>query len=189
VVGFAGGSIAAGSGVWSFALGTEHLFVGSTTVTGSGTFVANQSISGIWRKSIDTSDRTLGFDSYSVANALSVTQASVVGQWGSATADFSVQVDANGNVTGTTSGLNFGSCTVSGSIALLTPGSNRNLFRIKLTPSGDSSCRLYKSEHTGLASIGFTNTALSGAAVWKRNLQFVVRVPSVSYFSAYPLMQ
>lgn len=189
LIGFSGGSMTVGAGTWSFNPGTEYLFVTVKAVTGSGVFVPKTSWTGTWQESQSSLVQNLRYTNYSDANALSVTQDSAAGLWGATGSELSVQVDAAGNLVGNTTGSTFGACSLAGSLTLLTPGSNRNLFRARLTPSGDSTCKLAKSEHVGLGAISFLNTASSGSPVWKRRLMFVVRVPGSSYFSGFAVKQ
>lgn len=185
-----------GTGNWSFGNDTRIVIGGlPQQPVGSGSFTVGANWNGVWSSTNSGGSQTWSFPSYSSANALSVSLADLAGLWGGGTpmeGPLSLLIDASGGVSGTTlnGSTGFGSCTVTGTLSLYTPGSQRNLFKIELTPAGGSGCHLTAAKHTGLAAIGFVNTGTVQAPVWKRNLQFIVGRPNgQGFFNGYPVKQ
>ena len=150
---------------WSFRAPTIGLSVVPNSnlefVTGSGIFAPRKLMEGTY--SIDGGrQRTWGQLRYSASNALAVQQKDMSGTWsatGSAGYDMSIEVDADGKLTGTASGVLSGECSLSGTLVQTEPSTSRNMFNLKLTATnagtrpGDRACGLQQDEYDGLAVV------------------------------------
>lgn len=94
---------------------------------------------------------------YNVANALSVTQASLQGTWRNTSSgdDISISIDADGKVTGTSTGTSFGNCVLTGDVKLADPNSSINVFKQSLVGAGGA-CKLQSgATYLGLSAVTF----------------------------------
>lgn len=149
---------------WSFRPLTLSLeVIGSelNSVTGSGTFTPKKSMSGTYSVGGRTESRW-GPYSYSASNALAVTQQAMAGKWSTTSTDgfgMSIELDDNGNLTGSTAGDKIGVCALSGSLLQTEPSTSRNMFNVKLKASNaatgmDKACVLEQIEdYNGLAGV------------------------------------
>ena len=155
-----------GSGAnWSFRNPTISLSIVPNSdlqfATGSGVFIPKKSMGG--RYSIDGGgEDTWGPLSYSASNALAVQQKDMSGTWSTSSSgyDMSIDVDADGNVKGSTTGILSGVCNLSGTLLQTEPTTSRNMFDLKLTATnaatktGDRACTFDQSaEYDGLAAV------------------------------------
>jgi hypothetical protein len=163
------GSIAVSGVNWSFNPDTYSLSGGTVlAVTGSGTFTPKTSMQGSYSKD-DGRTSSWGPLTYSTANALAVTLANLRGKWSvkndsinSTLYGMSVEFDANGMFTGTTSGAQVGVCKLSGSVVQVEPGTSKNLFylgmdAVNAAAGAERACQLdTTSTYYGLAAIVLT---------------------------------
>ncbi|GGP20869.1 hypothetical protein [Silvimonas iriomotensis] len=141
------------------------------TFNDTGTFVAQSSFT-------DPTSADLTFDTYSIANALAVTQADATGTWGSLTNG--VTVDASGNFSGSTTEA--GRCNVSGSLLQFQPSTKKNLFKVTFTATQSLNCTLpLGQQFSGLATIDLINTGSSAKPVYVRALQVLTSIPHVNF--------
>ena len=131
-------------------------------ITGSGIFVPKKLMDGNYF--IDGGrERTWGPLSYSSSNALAVQQKEMSGKWSTSSSsagyDMSFEVDADGNLKGSTSGFLSGECSLSGTLLQTEPPTSHNMFNLKLTAtnsatqSTDRACTLEQAEYDGLAAV------------------------------------
>ncbi|GGP26159.1 hypothetical protein [Silvimonas amylolytica] len=149
--------------------------IGSTdgTFNDNGTFVPKSSFT-------DPTSSDLTFDTYSLANALAVTQADLAGTWGPATSR--ITVDGSGNFTGMT--LQVGNCNVSGTILQFDASSKKNLFKVLFTATqgvGNTCTLPIGSQFSGLAVIDLLNLGTSAKPSYARALQVLTSVPHVDF--------
>lgn len=158
---------------WSLNSGMNfNAMTGFTTRidSGSGSYSANQTLSGTMSKGGTASNFTW---TYNAANALSVTQDSVVGTWATTNASFTI--GSGGTVSGTLSG-----CNMSGTLTLATPGSNQNMYDMALTAASSSGCKVPAGVPlSGSAAIMFV--PISGTNGFKRSLLYVLRAADYSF--------
>jgi len=179
------GSIAVTGLNWVFNAGTEFLFVTASPTTGSGTFTPKTSMDGTYANG-GGSPASFGPVSYSTANALAVSQASVAGTWTASDTlgiGISLTVDPSGAFTGTTSGVQIGSCTLSGTVALSEPGTAKNMYGLTLnavnaaaSPSASDACKLETTgSYTGPSAIVFLPAGIYTSNGYFRYLSFLAR--------------
>ena len=149
---------------WSFRPPTLSLTLSGDDfafVTGSGIFSPKKSMSGKYSLG-GGREEFWGPLNYSAANALAVTQGDMAGKWTTTSTDgfgMSIEVDAAGNLTGTTAGTTIGTCTVSGTLVQTEPSSSRNMFTVKLkganaATGAEKACELDQvEEYDGLAGV------------------------------------
>lgn len=189
-MGFLGGNMTASNGTWQFSNNAEYVIstAATTTVTGSGSYIANRTLNGTYRLASSTTDSVLSLNGYANGNALAVTQASTAGTWTTSNA-ISLTIDNNGTLTGSTTGATYGTCSLTGGLKLYTQNSSKNLYATSLTATNsatgtDTACKLPAGQtFTGLA--GITYDTSNG----KQQLVMMVRIPGQIYFSAYPVKQ
>ena len=157
------GVISPTSTTWTLTSGVQLLqpFFYATT-SGSGTFTANQAFSGSFVANSSTVNLSWTYDP---ANALAVTQASVVGTW--AETNSSITVDSSGAVTGTLS-----SCPVTGTLLLTSAGSSQNLYSLSLTTGTAAACATPGKTLSGNAAIVFL--PISGSTLYARSILYVI---------------
>ncbi|MXN79035.1 hypothetical protein GR157_30450 [Burkholderia sp. 4701] len=158
---------------WSLNSGINfNAMTGITTRidSGSGAYSAKQTLSGTMSKGGTASNFTW---TYNAANALSVTQDSVVGTWATTNASFTI--GSGGTVSGTLSG-----CNMSGTLTLATPGSNQNMYDMALTAASSSGCKVPAGVPlSGSAAIMFV--PISGTNGFKRSILYVLRAADYSF--------
>ncbi|KVT96172.1 hypothetical protein WK60_09200 [Burkholderia ubonensis] len=138
--------------------------------SGSAAYAPKQTLSGTISRGGTASNFTW---TYNAENALSVTQASVVGTWATSNASFAVGTD--GTVSGTLSG-----CNLSGTLMLSTPGSNQNMFDMTLSASPSTGCKLPAGVSlSGNAAIMFV--PIRGTNGFQRSLLYAVRAADYSF--------
>lgn len=138
--------------------------------SGSGSYSAKQSLSGTMSQGGTASNFTW---TYNAANALSVTQDSVVGTWATTNASFTI--GSGGTVSGTLSG-----CNMSGTLTLATPGSNQNMYDMALTAEASTGCKVPAGVPlSGSAAIMFV--PISGTNGFKRSILYVLRAADYSF--------
>jgi hypothetical protein len=157
------GVISPTSTTWTLTSGVQFLqpFFYATT-SGSGTFTASQAFSGSFVANSSTVNLSWTYDP---ANALAVTQASVVGTW--AETNSSITVDSSGAVTGTLS-----SCPVTGTLLLTSAGSSQNLYSLSLTTGTAAACATPGKTLSGNAAIVFL--PISGSTLYARSILYVI---------------
>ncbi|WP_027801821.1 hypothetical protein [Paraburkholderia dilworthii] len=150
---------------WTSTSGFETISsVRYPATSGSGTFTAKQTLTGSYVADSKTMNLSLNYDP---ANALAVTQSSVTGTW--AQSRTTLTVDDAGDFTGNILG-----CGVTGTLALTTPGSNKNLYT--MTASGTTStCALASGvTYTGNAAITFLPVSGS-TTLYKRSIIYLIK--------------
>ncbi|MGJ7613086.1 MULTISPECIES: hypothetical protein [unclassified Variovorax] len=134
-VGSLWGSIRVSGLNWTFNPDTTFYFVKASAVTGSGTFSPKVSMDGTYAYESRGSS-AFGPLRYAVENALSVSQDSVVGKWANADTSFgigvSIEVNAKGAFTGTTTGAQVGNCSISGTVSQAQPGTSKNMYGLTM---------------------------------------------------------
>ncbi|RKP50819.1 hypothetical protein [Trinickia fusca] len=160
-------SITTNTSNWTMTPGTEFAstFTASPTTGGSGTFVPKQLFTGSYAANGGSTSISLAYDA---ANALAVTQASVVGTW--AQQGSSMTVANDGTVSGTLS-----YCPVTGTLVLNTPNSNKNLYTmtVTLSPAAGSMCSLTSATtYSGNAALVFLPTQV--ANYYTRTLMYAL---------------
>jgi hypothetical protein len=182
---FWGGSLAFSAGRWTATNAEALVGVSFSTFSAGGTYVPYTSL-----RATSSASYGFGFDTYSLANAAAVSQASVVGTWSTSTSELSIAVDGAGSFTGTTTGSELGTCGVSGSLRPHEPSMQKNLFRMTLVATGGGGCEiLQNTELSGFAAIEFVNAGTSTAPEYKHMLVFVVRAPGQAYVSGGAIEQ
>lgn len=158
---------------WSLNSGINfNAMTGFTTRidSGSGAYSAKQTLSGTMSQGGTASNFTWA---YNAANALSVTQDSVVGTWATTNASFTI--GSGGTVSGTLSG-----CNMSGTLTLATPGSNQNMYDMTLTASASTGCRVPAGVPlSGSAAIMFV--PIRGTNGFQRSILYVLRAADYSF--------
>ncbi len=135
-----------------------------TATSGTGTFSANQTLTGSYVANGNTVNLSLNYDP---ANALAVTQSSVTGTWAQNTT--SLTIDDAGGFTGNLLG-----CGVSGTLVLTTPGSNKNLYTMTTTGT-TSTCTLASGvTYTGNAAITFLPVSGS-TTLYQRTIMYLIK--------------
>lgn len=138
--------------------------------SGSGAYSAKQTLSGTMSQGGTASNFTW---TYNAANALSVTQDSVVGTWATTNASFTI--GSGGTVSGTLSG-----CNMSGTLTLATPGSNQNMYDMTLTASASTGCQVPAGVPlSGSAAIMFV--PIRGTNGFQRSILYVLRAADYSF--------
>jgi len=159
---------------WSLTNGFETLsnFLYPAT-SGSGTFTANQTLTGSYVANNNTVNLSLNYDP---ANALAVSQSSVAGTWTQSVT--TMTVDNAGGFTGS-----FLGCGVAGTLALTTPGSSKNLYT--MTVSGTTtSCTLRSGvTYTGNAAITFLPVSGS-TTLYQRTIVYHVKAADNSVIAS-----
>jgi hypothetical protein len=186
------GSISVSGTNWTFNSDTSALFITTQPVTGSGTFTPQTSMDGTYSTNGGT-PVAWGPLTYSLANALAITPASLQGTWSaSGMYAMSFDVDANGGFSGATSGAQLGVCQLSGSMVQVTPGSAKNMFTLTMTAvnaatGSDSPCRLNTaSSYAGLAAIVLTPAGRYQQNGYFRTIAFnAITGDGASLFSGY----
>lgn len=184
VVGALWGSLKVMGLDWSFKPDTLHYFVNESLVTGSGRFDAKKSMSGRYAYGVrgETDFGPLG---YTVENALAVSQDSVVGKWantdtGSGIA-VSIEVDAKGAFKGTTSGVQVGTCAISGTIAQTQAGTAKNMYGLSMaavdaaTEAKDACLLRTDLPYVGPAAIGLVPAGFFDNNGYFRSIIFLVK--------------
>jgi hypothetical protein len=125
---------------------------------------------------------------YSTANALAVDQASVQGKWANTGANggigVSLDVDAVGALTGSTSGSRIGTCSLTGQVVLGQPGTAKNLYTVTLQATnsaneGQPSCALQTgSPYMGPAAIVFVPAGQYASNGYFRALSLLIKHPA-----------
>ncbi|WP_244114098.1 hypothetical protein [Burkholderia contaminans] len=160
---------------WSLAPGIN--FAGTSGIvtkidSGSGAYSPQQTLSGTISRNGTASNFTW---TYNAANALAVTQDSVVGTWATTNASFAIA--SGGTLTGTLSG-----CNLSGSLLLSTPGSNQNMYDMTVTASASTGCKLPAGVPlSGSAAIMFV--PITGTNGFKRSILYVLRAADYSFIA------
>lgn len=160
VVGLVGGSVAVTGNTWNYLEGATENFLAVRPVSGSGTFVQGRSIEGAITYPLEPTRSPSSFAmDYHVANALAVTQGNLQGTWRYAKAngdDVNLNIDADGVVAGTSTGMTLGDCVLAGTVKLADPAGNINVFKQTLVGTGGT-CKLEVGvTYTGLSAIMFT---------------------------------
>jgi len=190
------GSISVNGTDWVFNSDTNTVFLTMQSVTGSGSFTPKTSMTGTYSKNGGTS-ATWGPLTYSQENALAVTTASLQGNWSATNATYgmSLEFDASGVFSGTTSGAQIGTCQLSGSMVQVEPGSSKNMFSLTLTAvnaatGSDKKCSLTTStSYTGLAGIVLTPAGRFVGNGYFRTIAFNIATAQGSAFTNYLLKQ
>jgi hypothetical protein len=149
------GSITTTGVNWTFDTSTRAAYAsgfGPMPVKGSGTFSPKSSMQGKWTWSTELIE--LGPLTYSPANALAVSQASVAGTWIGDDIYYgaSITVDEKGEFQGTTTGRYTAQCDISGTIKQAQPGTAKNMFKVSLSTPYSPYCNLV-SAYTGLGGV------------------------------------
>lgn len=135
-------------------------------LTGAGVFVPFTSVS------LNAAPDT-GVLEYSRFNALAVEQAEMAGTW--AGGDMSLIADANGQVSGTTTGAKYGGCSFTGSLKSAEAGSKKNLFKVALRYADSSACKmLTNKDYVGMAYVSFYAVSTNAAEGYKRQLSLAL---------------
>ncbi|MDP9911644.1 hypothetical protein J2W27_003768 [Variovorax boronicumulans] len=172
---------------WSFNPDTE-LYVppNAYPVTGSGTFTPKKSVDGTYAYD-NRRPSDVGPLAYTIENALAVSQASMTGMWSntdsSPSLGVTVQVDGQGVFTGSTSGVQIGQCTLSGTVALAQPGSAKNMYSLTLkavnaATASTNDCKLTPAatgSYAGPAIIGLVPAGVYDSNGYFRSLMFLIR--------------
>lgn len=150
---------------WTLTSGFEtRSNVRYTATAGSGTYTANQTLTGSYVANGTTVNLSLQYDP---ANALAVTQSSVTGTW--AQNSTSLTVNDAGGFTGNILG-----CGVSGTLTLTTPGSNKNLYTMTTTGT-TSTCTLASGvTYSGNAAITFLPVSGS-TTLYQRTIVYLIK--------------
>ncbi|UXU90310.1 hypothetical protein [Burkholderia sp. S-53] len=165
-------SLTVNGATWSLGSGVNFGTGGLLTKidSGSGAYSAKQTLSGTISRGGTASTVTL---TYNAANALSVTQDSVVGTWATTNASFAIA--SGGTVTGTLSG-----CNMTGTLMLATPGTNQNMYDMSLAASASTGCRLPAGVPlSGSAAIMFV--PIKGTNGFQRSILYVLRAADNSF--------
>jgi hypothetical protein len=133
------------------------------TSSGSGTFVAKQTLTGSYVENHSTVSVSLNYDA---ANALAVTQSSVAGTWAQPGSSLTIAND------GTLSG-NVNGCPISGTLLLTTPSSSKNMFTMSVTGTGTTCALTSGGTYSGNAAITFL--PITGSSLYSRSIIFVIR--------------
>lgn len=159
------GTISTAAPNWTLSTGFETMGgIRFTATSGSGTFTANQTLNGSYVANGNTVNLTLKYDP---ANALAVTQSSVAGTW--AQSSTTLTVDDAGGFTGSILG-----CGVTGTLALTTPGSSKNLYTMTL--SGTTSTCSLRSGVTYSGNAAITFLPVSGSTtLYKRTIVYLIK--------------
>lgn len=159
------GTISTAASNWALTTGFETFSsIRYTASLGSGTIAANQTFTGSYSANGSTVNLALKYDP---ANALAVTQSSVAGTW--AQTSTSITVDNAGGLSGTIQG-----CGVTGTLALTTPGSSKNLYTMTVTGT-TSTCALNSgATYTGNAAITFLPVSGS-TTLYKRTIVYLFK--------------
>ncbi len=178
---------------WTFNPDTTFYFVDASPVTGSGTFSPKASMDGTYAYGSNGSS-AFGPLRYAVENALAVSQDSVVGKWANADTSFgigiSIEVDAKGAFTGTTSGVQVGSCSISGTVAQAQPGTSKNMYGVtmKAVNTGTdtkTACQLKTMlPYTGPAVISLAPAGNFDSNGYLRGISFLVKSGAGATLSA-----
>lgn len=178
---------------WSFNPDTQYDFTDASPVTGSGTFEAKKSMKGSYAYGSREST-AFGPLGYAAENALAVSQDSVAGKWANADRSFgigvSIEVDAKGAFTGTTSGVRVGSCTLSGTIALAQAGTAKNMYGLKMTAvnaatDAKDACQLRTGlPYAGPAAIGLVPAGTYDSNGFFRSIMLLVKSGDGAMLSA-----
>lgn len=177
LIGFRGGDIAFSNGTWQMS-NAEYLSSSASTSNLNGTHVPFVTI--------DASEGTFDFDNYDPANALAVNQGSLTGQWGNSGTPLSLTIAANGDFTGTTSGTDLGTCSLTGSIKEAQAGTQHNIFTLQMKAAISSSCELLQNVTVpGLVSLLVANRGTSIAPDYKLVLTLMAHQPASFYMTAY----
>ncbi|SCK21911.1 hypothetical protein VAR608DRAFT_1692 [Variovorax sp. HW608] len=187
------GSITVNGTDWSFNPETRSLHITSKTVTGSGTFTSRTSMQGTYSEDGGASS-AWGPLKYSQANALAITLANLQGKWSVADAtryNMSLEFDANGVLSGTTSGPQLGVCSLSGAAVQVEPGTAKNMFYLAMTAvnaatGSERACTL----DTSLPFAGLAGVVLTAAGIYPQNgyfrtFAFHVKTPNLHLLTNY----
>jgi hypothetical protein len=158
---------------WAFAAGGEYALEQPVRfafpLAGGGTFNARSSFGGAFGTGSSLNE-TMAYE-YSVANALAVAPADLVGRWSSASQTLTIAAD--GTVTGMIAHASIGSCIVSGTVVPTSPGTAKNMFDMTLTGTAlqNSYCDMEgRNAQTFKAAITFANTGQNGVPFYRRAL-------------------
>jgi len=165
-------SLTVNGATWSLGSGVNFGTAGLITKidSGSGAYSAKQTLSGTISRGGTASNFTW---TYNAANALSVTQDSVVGTWATTNASFAIP--SGGSLTGTLSG-----CNLTGTLLLSTPGSNQNMYDMTVTASASTGCKLPAGVPlSGSAAIMFV--PIKGTNGFQRSILYVLRAADYSF--------
>lgn len=158
---------------WSIAPGINFAGTGGIVTkidSGSGAYSPQQTLSGTISRNGTASNFTW---TYNAANALAVTQDSVVGAWTTTNASFAIA--SGGTLTGTLS-----ACNVSGTLVLSTAGSNQNMYDMTVTASASTGCKLPAGVPlSGSAAIMFV--PIAGSNGFKRSILYVLHAADYSF--------
>lgn len=192
-VGTLWGSIKVAALDWSFNPDTLHYFVAASPVTGSGTFEAKKSMTGSYVYGTRES-MSLGPLGYAAENALAVSQDSVVGKWANTDTSFgiavSIEVDAKGAFKGVTSGVQIGTCAISGTIAQAQAGTAKNMYGFSMTAVNAAAekkddCQLLTDlPYAGPAAIGLMPAGVYDSNGYFRSIMFLVKAGNGATLSA-----
>lgn len=189
------GSIAVNGSDWTFNSDTRVIRSNfpEKTATGSGTFTPKQAMNGSY--SVDGRPATdWGPLKYSLANALAVTQESLTGKWSvsdSSTFNMSIEIDATGAFSGTTSGSSLGVCSISGSAVQTHAGSAKNAYDLKMAAinaaSGNqTACALDTTlPYAGPAGIVLTAAGTFVGNGYFRSLTFHAKTANGAVITSY----
>ncbi|MGF6242970.1 hypothetical protein P3T42_004730 [Paraburkholderia sp. GAS38] len=163
------GVITPGSSAWTLTSGgLFNLNIYTAATSGSGTFTGNQAFNGSYVEGSNTVN--IGW-TYDPANALAVTQATVVGTW--AETNSSITISSSGAVSGTLS-----NCPVSGTMLLATAGSNQNLYTLNVTTGTNTSCQTPNVTLSGSAAIVFL--PIQSSSLYQRTILYSLHTSSNS---------
>lgn len=168
------GSIEVTGLTWAFKSPTLSLSDKSEikTVIGAGTFSPKKSMDGSFTVDGGAS-RPWGPLKYSAANALAVGQDNLKGKWSTESLTgigMSIEIDAHGFFTGTTSGTSVGVCNLTGAIAQQEPGTAKNMFYLRIEAiNGASGTQKACVLDTELPYYGPAGIVLSAAGSFPQN--------------------
>jgi hypothetical protein len=197
-VGSLWGSITVAGLNWTFNPDTTFYFVDASPVTGSGTFSPKVSMDGTYAYGSRESS-AFGPLKYAIENALAVSQDSVVGKWANKDTSFgigiSIEVDAKGAFTGTTTGVQVGNCSISGTVAQAQPGTSKNMYGVtmKAVDAGTdtkTACQLNTAvPYAGPAAITLAPAGNFDSNGYFRGISFLIKSAAGATLSANLLKQ
>lgn len=192
-VGSLWGSIKVAGLNWTFNPDTTFYFVDASPVTGSGTFSPKVSMDGTYAYGSGGSS-AFGPLRYAVENALAVSQDSVAGKWANTDTSFgisvSIEVNAKGAYTGTTTGAQVGNCSISGTVAQAQPGTSKNMYgltmqAVNVGTDTQTACQLNTTlPYAGPAVISLVSAGNFDSNGYFRGISFLVKSGAGATLSA-----
>jgi len=159
---------------WTLTSGFETLNnIIYPATSGSGTFTANQTLTGSYVANNSTVNLSLNYDP---ANALAVSQSSVAGTW--TESESTMTVDNAGGFTGS-----FLGCGVAGTLALTTAGSSKNFYTMTVSGTTNSCTLRAGVTYTGNAAITFLPVSGS-TTLYQRTIVYQVKAANNSVIAS-----